>query len=54
MGNDPKSNPGGEGETIGVTAASAGQKTGHIRWVLAIGTALAAVGFVVAWLLIHH
>jgi hypothetical protein len=54
MGNDPKLNPGGDGETIGVTAASAGQRTGHIRWVLGIGTALAVAGMVIVWLMSHH
>jgi hypothetical protein len=54
MGNDPKLNPGGNSETIGVTAASAGQKTGRIRWVLAIGTALAVAGMAIVWLIIHH
>ena len=32
------------------TAASQGQKTGHIRWVLGIGTVLAIVGLLVVWL----
>jgi|HubBroStandDraft_4_1064222.scaffolds.fasta_scaffold286812_3 hypothetical protein len=54
MGNDPNLNPGGNGETIGVTAASGGQKTGHMRWVLGIGTVLAAAGMVTAWLVVHH
>jgi hypothetical protein len=53
MANDPNSNPGGDGETIRVTAASAGQKTGHIRWVLGIGTLLAIVGIVGVWLVSH-
>lgn len=52
MANDPKLNPGGDGETVEVTAASGGQKTGHMRWVLGIGTALALVGIVAAWLVI--
>lgn len=43
MDNDPKTNPGGDGETIHVTEASAGRKTGHIRWVLAISTVMAVV-----------
>lgn len=51
MENDPISNPGGDGETIGVTEASGGQKTGHIRWVLAIGTILAIAGLVVVWMM---
>lgn len=50
MGNDPVRNPAGDGETIEVTAASQGQKTGHIRWVLGIGTVLAIVGLLVVWL----
>jgi len=53
MANDPKLNPGGDGETIEVTAASGGQKTGHIRWVLGIGTVLAALGIVIVWLTSH-
>jgi hypothetical protein len=54
MENDPKLNPGGDGESIEVTDASGGQKTGHIRWVLRIGTALAVVGVLIIWLLSHH
>jgi hypothetical protein len=53
MTNNPKLNPGGDGETIQVTAASGGQKTGHIRWVLGIGTVLAIAGIVVVWLMSH-
>ena len=53
MANNPKLNPGGDGETIQVTAASGGQKTGHIRWVLGIGTILAIAGLVVVWLASH-
>lgn len=49
MANDPELNPAGDGETIEVTAASGGQKTGHIRWVLAIGTALAVGGVLAVW-----
>lgn len=51
MANDPNTNPAGDGEHISVTAASGGQKTGHIRWVLAIGTVLAVVAMIVVWLL---
>jgi hypothetical protein len=51
MANDPKLNPAGDGETIEVTAASGGQKTGHIRWVLGIGTLLAIAGLGAAWLM---
>lgn len=51
MANDPDTNPAGDGQHISVTAASGGQKTGHIRWVLAIGTVLAVVGMIVVWLL---
>ena len=51
MENNPDLNPGGDGETIGVTEASGGQKTGHIRWVLAIGTLLAIAGMVIVWML---
>jgi hypothetical protein len=54
MGNDPRLNPGGDGERIGVTAASGGQKTGHMRWVLGIGTTLAVAGVAIVWLLSHH
>ena len=50
MGNDPELNPAGDGETISVTDASAGQKTGHIRWVLAIGTVLAIAAVMIIWL----
>lgn len=53
MANNPNSNPGGDGETIEVTAASGGQKTGHIRWVLGIGTVLAVLGFLAVWLTSH-
>ena len=51
MANDPDTNPAGDGEVISVTAASGGQKTGHIRWVLVISTVLAVAAMVVAWLL---
>ena len=54
MANDQKSNPAGSGEKITVTSASAGQKTGHIRWVLAIGTTLAIVGMLLVWTLATH
>jgi hypothetical protein len=54
MENDPKLNPGGDGESIESTDASGGQKTGHIRWVLRIGTVLAVVGVLIIWLLTHH
>ena len=50
MANDPNLNPAGDGETIEVTAASGGQKTGHIRWVLAIGTILAIAGIAIVCL----
>ena len=50
MANDPNLNPAGDGETIEVTATSGGQKTGHIRWVLAIGTILAIAGIAIVWL----
>jgi hypothetical protein len=53
MTNDPKLNPGGDGESIEATAASGGQKTGHIRWVLGIGTALAVIGMLIVWLTSH-
>jgi hypothetical protein len=54
MGNDPKANPAGDGETIARTAASGGQKTGHIRWVLWIGTALAVIGLLIAWFVMRR
>jgi hypothetical protein len=54
MANDPKTNPGGDGERLDVRAASQGQKTGHIRWVLAIGTTLAVIALVITWLSMHH
>lgn len=47
--NDPNINPAGDGERIDAERASQGQKTGHIRWVLAIGTLLVIVGFLVAF-----
>jgi hypothetical protein len=53
MANDPNSNPGGDGETIRAAAASGGQKTGHIRWVLGIGTLLAIAGILAIWLTSH-
>ena len=53
MENDPKLNPGGDGETIEVTAASGGQKTGHIRWVLAISTVLAIVAILIVWVFLR-
>ena len=49
MENDPKLNPGGDGETIGVTNARGAQTTGYMRWVLIVSTALAIVAIVVAW-----
>lgn len=54
MGNDPKLNPGGDGETINPTDASGGQKTRHMRWVLGIGTVLAVVGMVIVWLMSRY
>jgi hypothetical protein len=54
MANDPNLNPAGDGETIEVTAASGGQKTGHIRWVLGIGTTLAIAAMAAVWLMSHH
>jgi hypothetical protein len=53
MANNPNTNPGGDGETIRESAAASGQKTGHIRWVLAIGTILAIAGFLAVWLTSH-
>jgi hypothetical protein len=47
---NPITNPGGDGEDIGVTDASQGQKTGHIRWVLIIGSALAIAVLAVVWM----
>jgi hypothetical protein len=44
---NPQLNPAGNGERIGATDASQGQKTGHIRWVLAIGTLLAIIALAV-------
>lgn len=52
MANDPNLNPSGDGETIGVEEASAGQKTGHMRWVLAIGTVVALLGVVLALVMV--
>jgi hypothetical protein len=53
MANDPRMNPGGDGETIHTTDASGGQKTGHIRWVLGVGTVLAIAAMVLVWMLNH-
>ena len=53
MENDPKANPGGDGESIDVTSASGGQKTGHMRWVLAVGTILAIAGVLGVWFVTH-
>lgn len=50
MENDPKLNPGGDGEKVLSSEASGGQKTGHIRWVLGIGTSLVIAGMAFAWL----
>ncbi len=54
MANDPNTNPGGDGETVEVTAASGGQKTGHIRWVLGVSSVLAAIGLLLVWLVMHR
>ena len=55
MENNPDTNPGGDGQTIGETAADAGQKTGHMRWVLRIGTVLAILGIAAVWIIgTHH
>jgi hypothetical protein len=54
MTNDPEQNPGGDGETVEVTDASGGQKTGRVRWILGIGLALAVVGLLLVWFLIHR
>jgi hypothetical protein len=53
---NPDTNPAGDGEEISVTAASQGQKTGHIRWVLIVGTVLAVVGLITVWMVVqtHH
>ena len=53
MANNSNTNPGGDGETIRTTEARAGQKTGHIRWVLAIGTILAIAGMLAVWFASH-
>ncbi|WP_397401149.1 hypothetical protein [Phenylobacterium sp.] len=50
MQNDPAANPGGDGETIEVTDARGGQKTGHMRWVLGVSTVLAVLAMIGAWL----
>jgi hypothetical protein len=52
MANNPRTNPGGDAESITPSSASSAQKTGHIRWVLAIGTLLVILGFVIAWIVI--
>ena len=49
MENNPKLNPGGDGETIEVTDARGAQKTSYMRWVLIISTGLAIAAIVVAW-----
>jgi hypothetical protein len=46
---NPDLNPGGDAETIDATDASQGQKTGHVRWMLIIGSALAVIGVAVVW-----
>ena len=48
---NPDLNPAGDGETVEATDASQGQKTGHIRWVLVIGTTLVVIGFALVWVL---
>ncbi len=53
MENNPKLNPGGDGETIEVTDARGAQKTGYMRWVLIISTGLAVVAVVIAWLVMR-
>ncbi|MBB3893378.1 hypothetical protein GGQ61_004122 [Phenylobacterium haematophilum] len=50
MANNPDTNPAGDGETIRAEDASAGQKTGHMRWVLAISAMLAIAALLVVWL----
>lgn len=52
MANNPNLNPGGDGETIEVTAASGGQQRSHMGWVLGIGTVLSIAGMVIAWFII--
>lgn len=53
MGNNPEQNPGGDGETIEVTAASGGEKASHMGWVLGIGTALSIAGMLLAWFILR-
>ena len=53
MHNDPAANPGGDGETIEVTDARGGQKTGHMRWVLGVSTVLAVLAMIGAWLVMR-
>lgn len=50
MENDPKTNPGGDGETIEVTDARGAEKTGYMRWVLIISTALGLAATMITWL----
>ena len=53
MQNDPAANPGGDGETIEVTDARGGQKTGHMRWVLGVSIVLAVLAMIGAWLVMR-
>ena len=53
MQNDPAANPGGDGETIEVTDARGGQKTGHMQWVLGVSTVLAVLAMIGAWLVMR-
>ncbi|MDP1631265.1 MAG: hypothetical protein Q8L66_07580 [Caulobacter sp.] len=54
MANDPKSNPGGDAERVSAESASGGQKTGYMRWVLGIGTALAVAALLIVSMVISR
>jgi len=47
---NPAANSHGDHPTLGATAASQGQKTGHMRWVLLFSTALAVAGLAAVWM----
>ena len=53
MENNPKTNPGGDGEAIEVTDARGAEKTGYMRWVLIISTALGLAATMITWLVMR-
>ena len=50
---NPDLNTAGDGEDLSVTDARQGQTTGHMRWVLRIGTVLAVVALAVVWIAVR-